>query len=124
MPAILGQSSLTQQRPPADGLAQEAKTPAAIFRCLGHALAQDRLTIPLARGQLVHPDPKSIDHLRSQGALFTFKLQVHGDSRGHSGTASEACEYRIGLFLGPDIVYESLNWSKPLMQSSDSRLGS
>ena len=63
MHAILGQSSLTQQRPPADGLAQKAKTPAAIFRCLGHALAQDRLAAPLARGQLVQPGPKSTDHL-------------------------------------------------------------
>ena len=92
---MLGQSSLTQQRPPADGLAQEAKTPAAIFRCLGHALAQDCLAAPLARGQLVHLGPKSTDYLRSHDGLFTFKLQVHGDSGGHTATASKACEYQM-----------------------------
>lgn len=95
MHAILGQSSLTQQRPPADGLAQEAKTPAAIIRCLGHALAKDRLAAPLAREQLVHLGPTFTAHLRSHDALFTFKLQVHGDSGGHSETARKACEYRM-----------------------------
>ena len=116
MHAILGQSILTQQRLPADGLAQEAKTPAAIFRCLGYALAQDRLAAPLARGQLVCSGPKFTDHLRSHDAWFTFKLQVHDDSRGHSGSASKACDYRMRSCLDPDIVCESLNQAKPLMQ--------
>ena len=65
MHAILGQSILTQQRPPADGLAQEAKTPAAIFRCLGHALALDCLAAPLARG------------IQALNLLITLGLMMH-----------------------------------------------